>query len=218
MVKNRYAKRIRKSKVPRAIYIDFEGRATDEPPSLLGVLYERDGLDQFVQFTFDPLLQTASAATGVDGSGQDATVVADLGETLVWLVEFAKQEARTIVSWSKHDDEVIREFASNLSGYSYRNAIASAKKWAGRQGLVRPDGNKLQWYLQELGYDVPEEVREGAGTWIKTAQDRIGTRDDWDSVSRGGKTAWQNLVEHNRHDLFGMRHVVEIVKHVSTFG
>jgi hypothetical protein len=39
---NRHAKRIRKQQVDRAIYIDFEGRANDEPPSMLGVLYTKD--------------------------------------------------------------------------------------------------------------------------------------------------------------------------------
>ena len=211
---NRYARSIKKNRVSQAVYIDFEGRATDEPPSMLGVLYECDGTDQFTQFTFDPPLQIASSATGVDGSGEDASLAADLEDTLDWLVSFAIREDRTIVSWSKHDDEVIREFAPGLSGYPYRNAIASAKKWAGLKDLSRPEGNRLQWYLQELGYEVPEEVREGAGTWIKTAQDRIRTHGQWAPVSQKGKAAWRNLVEHNRHDLYGMRYVVEVAKYL----
>jgi len=67
-------------------------------------------------------------------------------------------------------------------------------------------------YLRFIGYEVPEEVRHGAGTWIANVRERLANADgSYEAMSPGGKRDWQRLLEHNRHDCFGMREVMLMV-------
>ncbi len=119
------------------------------------------------------------------------------------------------MSWSLHDREVVRT-RTRHGAFRYRNAIPTAKRW--RRGKIGSDGqpvrfaqNDLQSYLGLIGFSVPVEVRHGAGKWIATVRQRLaGARGDPRRLSQGGQMAWQNLLEHNRLDVLGLRSVVRV--------
>jgi hypothetical protein len=209
----RRPRRLGKSELAKAIYIDFEKRAIEEePPVMLGVLlHDSPGLSgswTFTQYVFDPGLWPLADATG------PPAVRAELRETLNALVERSDAEARPLVGWSFHDRDLIRQW-SDHGPVRYRNAIRTARRW--RQGRTSIDGgpdvefehNDLQSYLRLIGYDVPGDVRRGAGRWIANVRERLasgsGTVAD---MSRSGRRDWDRLLAHNRHDCLGMRAVM----------
>ena len=203
------------SQVRRAIYIDFEGRKVlDEPPALLGVLYEGDPDEPGAELIFRQYVLD-SALWPLAGRGPN-TRRAVLTEIINWLIRFSESEHRHLVSWSLHDSDLIRRW-SDHTAFRHRTAIPTARRWrAGRTSLgpgcpdVEFSGNHLQSYLQLIGYSVPEEVRQGAAGWIAYVRARMeGAGGDPDRLSPAGRRDWERLVEHNRHDCFGMRAVVQ---------
>lgn len=199
----------------RAIYYDFEGPAVDGvPPMLLGACWLEDP-DQshsplvFRQYILDPFLADLECLGG-------GAVFLSLEEAVGSLLELSDLGRRHLVSWSTHDASVIRQFTEQRA-FRHRNAISTAKRWrrgrtslgAGCPEVAFDEGNRLQPYLELIGYDVPRHVREGAGQWMRTIQDRMaGVGGDVGRLSPGGRQAWTNLVDHNRHDVLGMREVM----------
>jgi hypothetical protein len=211
--RRRRPRRLRAAGLAKAIYIDFERRKNeDEPPVLLGVLLDDSpdlsGSWTFTQYVFDETLWPLVDATG------PPTQKAELTPLLNSLVERSDREARPLVGWSLHDRKQIIRW-SDHAAFRYRNAITTAKKWRSRRSSldggpeVDFDGNSLQSYLRLIGYDVPEDVREGAGSWIANVRDRLrsgkGTVED---MAPSGHRDWKRLLEHNRQDCYGMRAVM----------
>jgi hypothetical protein len=181
---------------------------------LLGVLYEADGSLVFAQHVFDERLWPAAACFSLE-SGKGSCVADGLAETLDRLIDLSNRERRHVVSWSTYDRAVIRSWSSHQA-FRYRNAIPTARRWRAGRSSLHPGDEEVVFeqqdlgsYLRFIGYEVPEEVRHGAGAWIANVRERLANADgSYEAMSPGGKRDSQRLLEHNRHDCFGMREVM----------
>jgi hypothetical protein len=207
----------------RAIWIDFEGTTTEDP-SMLGVLWmpERATRPELTQYVFDEGLALATGAS--PRARGHRIVMADMETTLRNLVDLAEESKRHLVAWSLYDYDVIQGQLGRVA-VRYRNAKQTAKDWRNRRTQLAPHlpevefpRQELQRYLQFVGYEVDEEFRSDAATQIRTVRERSATQDSWETVSKGGKEAWSRLVEHNKHDLFGMRHVARLAVGLEELG
>lgn len=186
----------------RALYLDFEGR-TDEDPVLMGVLFDDDpggdGSWVVIQAVFD------EACSRADTESDTWCETVPLEAALAWLVAFSDAEERRIVSWSRHDHDVIKRVTGG-SAFRYRNAIPTSKRWRHRSrkvGKIADDGtanNTLEHYEKLIAYERPPE-RFGVGESIQYIRDR-------QSVTPGVRERWNTILSHNLHDLLAMREVV----------
>ena len=199
----------------RAIWIDFEGTTTDDP-SMLGVLWtpERGRRPELTQYVFDDGL--ALAVGDASQASNHRIVMADMETTLRNLVDLSDEGKRHLVAWSLYDYDAIVELLGSVA-VRYRNGKETAKKWRNQRTQLAPHfpevefpKQELQRYLDFVGYEVGDEFRSDAATHIRTVRERSATKDSWKNVSAGGKEAWRRLVEHNKHDLYGMRRVVRL--------
>ena len=162
---------------------------------------------QFLQYVFEKDLWPLAESTG------PPCVAADLETTLDELVRRADTTRRHLICWSSHDHTQIEKWSGN-SGFRWRNARPTAKKWRKKRAAVESNPaldfkkNKLQNYLRLIDYDVPADVREGAAKWIANVRARLisgkGTVED---MADSGHRDWDRLLEHNLHDVYGMRQV-----------
>jgi hypothetical protein len=209
--KRNWLRRLKRPQVERAIFLDFEGTADPaEPPVLVGVLIGGAGT-QVTQYLLDRSLDPLRALT-------PQIKVWSLGEVVDYLIDLSDKEGRHIVSWSLFDRRMIEKWTAPRRAFRYRSAIPTAKKWRrGRSTLgegcrdVSFKGQRLQAYLDLIGYPVPAESRKGAAKWIRTARKRLRSAEgEVARLSPGGRQAWLNLVDHNLHDVLGLRAVVRV--------
>ena len=87
----------------RAIIIDSEGTKAD-PPSLLGVLYLKDGevTQTFNQFVSETALSPA-------GDSTDVCTNQELKTTSINLLNLARSEDRMLIAWGSREIPAIRE-------------------------------------------------------------------------------------------------------------
>jgi len=207
-----------KAEAARAMYVDFEGN-TDTSPTLLGVLYRRDGhgddevsTDVVEQWVVEPAFFGA-----VDDQPGSPTGASDLTELAVNIVRKAKRDSRRIVSWSMHD---VQKFEQSLGArrrmpqalkHRHRNAIRTAETWAKAMGLA--DGferNTQATYMRLVGYTVPDTAGAGTtGDSLREIRAMLETREnDWAQLTPNKRERFARVLEHNWHDLHGMRAVV----------
>jgi hypothetical protein len=184
----------------RALYIDFEGEQ-DRLPVLLGVHRRGRGARPFVQ---QDVLDEAFA--GLAGS------CLSLHDAVEKVVRRAEHGDRRIVSWTEHELKVVRTLAAEdpelVARFEARfvNARAVAERWRNKlHGGDKPDPGRLVDYLALSGYPVPEEA--AAGDVGETIRDMRGRIERGLPPTPGQQARWDRLLEHNRHDCAGMRHV-----------
>jgi hypothetical protein len=197
-------KLIKRRQARRALYVDFEG--TDTPgslPVLLGVLFDVGADDseprwQVRRFVFDARCAAADAAAA------GGCEVADYATALGWLLDLSDAEKRHVVTWSRHDRDVIDSITDGRD-FRWRNAIPTAKRWRKQQraqGVIRDDGgpNDLRRYERWVEYHRPLELLP-VGTAIRRLQ-------QVQRVTPGTIRNWRGVLDHNEHDLQAMRRVV----------
>lgn len=184
-------KRLRRSAWRQALYVDFEGRAVDEEsPVLLGVLHNPDGGDWAInRFVFDSACTRAAAVI------DDGTKPASYDDAFDWLLRL-EADRRPIVSWSCHDIRWIKRLTSGAA-FRHRNAIQTARR---KVPLPGPRDNRLQRYLDAIGYQRPDQPIDVG----RTIQQIRTTASVTDTVQQ----RWRQLTLHNDHDLLGMREVL----------
>lgn len=210
----------------RAIYIDFEGR-TDEAPALLGVLYaegKHASPDRLVlrHDVLDPAMAPLVGAATFESVHRYDTRACTLPQALADVLRRAKHQNRLIVSWSQHEGRIIGEAGNSAwvrrqLGRRYVDGKAMAKRWRTQR---HPDlkftfdthggANKLIRYLPLVGYELPDSYGSGkVGGWIHQTRDALQRRPTWEKLTAPQQQRWLDLLEHNAHDLFGLRAVVE---------
>lgn len=182
--------------------MDFEGNR-DRPPTLLGVMVE-EALDQYV---VEEVFRSCCDRNRARAMWQP------LPECLHALLNRAVQEERVLISWSRHDRDLILKACPELQTpleAVWRNAIRTARAWRYR---IQPDmtgPHTLAAYMHRLAWEVPEEV--GTGTpgahlrALRTALSRPSRQ--WSSLTASQKRRWRAVLRHNRHDLHGMKRVL----------
>lgn len=202
--RHRRQKRITPRQARRALYIDFEGRKVEgEAPVLLGVLFDRAPEAEHPDWEIRQIVldeRCAGVNRQLGGQCREDSVRRALG----WLLDLSDLERRHVVSWSRHDREVLEQFA-NKRAFRYRNAIPTAKRWRARQAeagtLEEVDGpNEIERYERLIGYERPREDF-GVGESIRYIRELAG-------VTPGALRRWGCLLGHNFHDLQAMQHIV----------
>lgn len=184
------------------IYFDFEGRIEEEPV-LVGLLYRRtdDGGWGWVveQFVLDRVF------AAVDAESQGECTYVELDELVPRLSAMADERRSPLISWSEYDWQVAKRISGGLA-FRYRNALPTVKPWKNKlrdNDLVDFEPgqpNSLANYERMIGYDRPPEGFD-VGDSIAYIRSR-------NSITPGAQKRWRTILEHNRHDLMGMRDVV----------
>ena len=209
----------------RAIYIDFEGTATD-PASFLGVLIVNDrGEVKFDQPVFEEDLWPVVRRHKPKKTAGYAPREADFFETFVALRERAESESRKVFAYSEHEVNEISErillkrevqwWQENLL-----NALPYAKAWKkDHHGEVefKKDKNKpmsgkhtLDQFFKLIGYEVPPPLGAGNSAqrirYVREMLNRHGG--NYGMLSSTAKGKWTRACLHNWHDCEGMRELV----------
>ena len=195
------------TEVGRAIYLDYEGN-TGMAPVLLG--WRFDGVNS--QSIVDPTFSTCAGrykAKAVDERDHQQ-LVRDL-------IDRARREDRRIVSWSRHDlNQMLAvldpEEATTLHSV-YRNALDTARPWHRKtRGTVSPDGARLSYFSELLGFPVPDRFGLGiVGDGLRLIRSQIEQQREYAQLSPKARGAWVAIVRHNRLDLEAMEHVLRTI-------
>ena len=199
----------------RALIIDFEGTMTD-PPSLLGVLYVKDGENSqtFNQYVSETNLYPA-------GEPHPQCINQDLPTTLANLSDLARDEDRILVAWSSREIQAINEqdLPAHVKSF-FSDHITDARKIARRwKRLFFPDvefqyitgqgRHRLSEYMKLIGYPVPRAHGPGnTGQRIRyVRQQLIKKGGNYSGLTSVAKAKWTNMLKHNWHDCGGLREI-----------
>ena len=186
----------RSEEVERAIYIDFEG-FVDKVPSFIGVQIEGD----FKQVVFDEALRLAAEAKGLE--------VADFTAYMQALVAQAQKEARLIVAYSEHEQNIIREYAGIDISSRYLDARKLAKLWKNKCHHEAKLGMGLKDFLVFIDYERPSYLGEQKSTKrIQAVSSMLAAKNRFDALTTTVKGQWTKVLQHNRIDVQGMRALV----------
>jgi O-acetyl-ADP-ribose deacetylase (regulator of RNase III) len=180
----------------RAIYIDFEG-FTDKLPSLIGIQIEGN----FQQVVFDESLKLAAKAKGL--------AVADFKAYIGSLIQQAQTEARLVVAYSEHEQNVIMEHAGIDISARYLDARKLAKLWKNKCLTAAPTGMGLKDFLAFIDYERPPYLGEQKSTKrLAAVASMLATKGSYDALTTTVKAQWTKVLQHNRIDVQGMRALV----------
>jgi len=196
------------------VFIDFEGNR-DEPPVILGVLEQSVGRAIFTQWVLDPLFQPLAEYNERLRVGSLIDVLAHID---------AEHVASTpVYAWSTHEQQVIAdaELPPDLRAVWSSRVIDGkviAKRWARTTHPeftpVRTAGrgrHTLDQYLDLAGYTVPRMHGAGnTGSRLRSLRTALEKGKSFSQLTPVQKAKWTNLLEHNRHDCFGMARLVEL--------
>lgn len=196
------------------VFIDFEGNR-DEYPVILGVLEEASGRSVFTQWVLDPLFQPLAEFNERLRVESLSDVLADIDGKYV--------ASTPVYAWSTHEQQVIAgaELPTDLrAAWSSRviDAKVVTKRWA---RITHPeftparisgrDRHTLDQYLELAGYAVPRMHGSGnTGSRLRSLRTPFEKGRSFSNLTPVQKAKWTNLLEHNRHDCFGMAHLVHL--------
>jgi hypothetical protein len=203
----------------RAIHVDFEGN-TDSDPTLLGILYTPDP-DEHTQFPAADVIEQWILERAFDGSADESgspTGAIDLLSLALKIIAMAKREKRRIVSWSQHDFALImkalgpRTKGKRAFAALYRDAKVTSEAWSRAWASnERPDVHALSHYLRYVEYEVPAQFGPGlTGDSLREIRASLEThKHNWQRLTTRKRDRSHAVLMHNRHDLLGMKAVVE---------
>ncbi len=203
---------------PPAIYLDFECLAPPRGrvgprfsrPLLLGVL-PREGL--VYHALVDPGLHGAARA----GARCQATT---LREAVTRLWADGADEASPVISWSNFDRDIVRAHAGlpdeTLAVFERRHVDArvAARRWATTWRVpldpeTADQGHALGRYLRATGYKVPARIAAVAPARLlrRVLAQLAASGGRYRDFTPKAKRDWHLVLDYNRHDLLGLRHV-----------
>ena len=203
-----------------AIFIDFEGTATDRA-TFLGAWCEGEWTVAVLERAFDPLVEK--------GHPKGTIYSSEPLEVLQALQARAEGEGRRIVAWSTRElTEIISTEGITASeaewwSESLVNALPPAKRWSKRTGTTIPEikatrgGRANRWSLS--GFRMATEYGEVARLFepgstasrIRSVRGQMQTRSNYSDLTAVAKRKWTNVLTHNFHDCAGLAHVVRTV-------
>ena len=194
----------------RAVYVDFETTGTDiARPALIGLL----GPDQeFLQHIVDPELHDAVRA-------HPATRASELTITLSDIAAGLERRDAVWCAWSTFDLGVIEATApaapAAILKRRFRNGLDTVPRWAATHGIRPPRGrfeprNQLHRFFEVAGYRPDRRYASAAPVrWIRHVRSRMKVAGgQYRKVTRSTTRHWHQLLQYNRHDCVGLRHVV----------
>lgn len=200
-----------------AIFIDFEGNK-DQFPTLLGVLVHEESGESFHQYILDDLFHSLSP------SSRHPQLINQSLEVVLRNLSDRYEKSVPIYSWSTHEQQVIDEYLSETQlNTEWVNRITdakvSAKKWARAHcpdhsfiKKERRGKHTLDQYLALTGYQVPIIHGSGqTGNRISGVRQMLEAGRTPDNFPPRIKRKWTNMLAHNRHDCYGLMHLMNVV-------
>ena len=187
-------KKISLAEAERAIYIDFEG-FEKEAPALLGVLI--DG--SFEQIILDEKFRGAATYKNPMRFVPGKQLISELLDRSI-------KEKRRIVAFSAHEKEqCMRWYQIDISN-QYVNAKTVARALSKNiEGGTKP--KTLKQYEQLTGFERKKDT--GVRLNTKCLREALVDLDRYGELrTKGRKTGWTKLREHNRQDVEAMKHIV----------
>ena len=211
-------KRISLDEAQRAIYVDFEG-VMNAAPVLLGAFWVDDlEGEHFVQYVFDPILKTAAEAKSFANDGE-CVYLPTMEEALEKLCAIAEREDRLFVEWSIREEEAVREAAvaaavSTCFASRVRNGLPMARQWKNRlhpkvefPKNERGRSNTLTNFMAFMGMPAPSHLKPAASR-IREVSRQITRGGSYEAITGVAKAKWTKLLQHNKWDCRGTRHVL----------
>jgi len=199
------------------IWIDCEGRKKDKFPAMTTVLIG----NELTTYIHDPVLAPAAKAKGV--------VFMEWKELYVWLLQLAKEKGAYIAGYSIPERDYL--YAANpdqkeLVDMIYFNANAASwfrnKRPATYERILktmpkfRRPGLKQFLLDPEVKYPYPKYLVRSEfspANALRQAREQLTKyQGKYSDISAGTKTALNHLIDYNRHDVLGMRHLVEFTQ------
>jgi hypothetical protein len=142
--------------------------------------------------------------------GRGATC--SLEDALATVRDQAKPHQR-LFAWSIHELVTIRQFVQDeklLCWYEshLENALPIARRWLRRsEPTAVPASNTLAYYLRFVGYRVPPSLGPGnTGKRIRDVRQMLQRHQgQFATLTPTAKGKWTRMLEHNRHDVEGLR-------------
>jgi hypothetical protein len=195
------------------IWIDCEGRRKDEFPAMTTVLIG----DELITYIHDPILMPAAKAKGVK--------FIEWKELFVWLLQLAKEQGAFIAGYSIPERKYLYEanpdqrelidkiyFNANAASWFRNKRPDTYERIKSTMPKFRKPGLKQFLLLPEVGYAYPKylvHAEFSPAKALKQAREQLTKyRGKYSDISDGTKTALKHLIDYNRHDVLGMRHLV----------
>ena len=181
-----------------AIYIDFEG-FEDKEPSIIGTLIG----ETFEQVVFDETLRLAAEINNLR--------FIPIEVYLTTLRDKAVAEGRRIVAYSSHEKTMFQQHANLDISAQYADARLIAKVLRRKLEPDAPRPKALKEYFELIGYKRPTYLGERRTTSrIRAVADMLGKRKSFQSLTPVVKAKWTKLLQHNKHDVVGMRALIRV--------
>lgn len=195
--------------------MDFEGNK-DKPPTFLGVLERSVNGETFNQY----ILEDAFAVLAP--SEKHPQLLVDSLSNILKDLDTRHGMNAIVYAWSSHEQTVIDEFLSDPELSSqWTDRIIDAKKLAKRWAKVtfpshqfkkteRRGRHTLDQYLELIKYKVPTVHGAGkTGKRLRSLRETLIKGQPFETWPRSKKTYWTNLLEHNKHDCYGMMAIID---------
>jgi hypothetical protein len=157
-----------------------------------------EGVEAVRQVTTDDRFTVLTAGTGAPHW--------ELERAIDFIIRMADKRDRMIVAWSIHELQIVERYCrQHFEQFQERfvNAKLLAERWKGRLGQPKPKSNTLSAWLALTGYEVPFAARAGvAAASIRNLEPALSNGRAPTVKQRQG---WLDLLDHNRHDVDGMR-------------
>lgn len=195
--------------------MDFEGNK-DKPPTFLGVLERSVNGETFNQY----ILEDAFAVLAP--SEKRPQLLVDSLSNILKDLDTRHGMNAIVYAWSSHEQTVIDELLSDADLSSqWTDRIIDAKKLAKRWAKVtfpshqfkkteRRGRHTLDQYLELIKYKVPTVHGAGkTGKRLRSLRETLIKGQPFETWPRSKKTYWTNLLEHNKHDCYGMMAIID---------
>lgn len=208
----------------RAVYIDFEGTATDRA-TFLGMYCEGSWAVVILERIFDAAVERGHPR-GVVTSSEPLDAFFDLRRRVT-------EEERAVVAWSIRERDEIRGTdglsASDRAWWDSNlvNALPIAKRWAKSHEVEVPvirstRGGDNAWSLsgfrKATQYPAVARLFEPGLTAsrIRHVRGQLQRRGTYANLTGVAKRKWVNVLTHNFHDCAGLAHVMNVVADASS--
>lgn len=198
------------SRMPPAIYLDFETLRQPPTPAILGILTDDEQGTRFEQVILDERLHPGAVARADLRTAALTDVVSGLLDCHL-----------PLVAWSNFDRNVILGLVlpSALKAAfadRYVNALTDARTWRTRvrpsikivRASAKDPRHTLDQYAAATGY-ASAGALNGAepAKWIRHLLQQLASKKNYRRVTKQAKRDWHKLLEYNRYDCFALRHV-----------
>jgi len=199
------------------IWIDIEERKKDNAPAMTTVLID----NQLTTYIHDPVLMPAAKAKGVvfmEWQELFVTLLVKAKEMKAYIAGYSIPERKYLMLANPGEEDAINliYFNANAGPWFRNNRRDIYDRILKTKAKMRKPGLKDFLQQPEVGYAYPKYLVRNEfspAKALKLAREQlIKYNGKYSDVSSGTKTALGQLIEYNKHDVLGMKHLVEFTQ------